>query len=277
MIFTYKLWEKFCKTLNERGLNSVTAKYVLDNNLNEKYVVLKHDVETKVKNALKLAQIEANYGHYGSYYVQAYLLENKENLDMLNKIKELGHEVSYHYDVMDFAKGDLDLAIKEFEKNKTVFEENNFYLSTLCQHGNPVMERVGYTSNRDFFRSQRVKSLYPNMCDIMVNFKEKADTEYTYFSDAGHRFNLIFDPINNDVIKSDDKNLPIDDMDEIIGYIEKENCIVSMHPHRWEKNAISYCFKGWIFKIIKAVAKLLMKVPFIKRIMSKYYYLAKKI
>ena len=118
MIFTYKLWEKFCKTLNERGLNSVTAKYVLDNNSNEKYVVLKHDVETKVKNALKLAQIEANYGHCGSYYVQAYLLENKENLDMLNKIKELGHEVSYHYDVMDFAKGDLDLAIKEFERNE---------------------------------------------------------------------------------------------------------------------------------------------------------------
>ena len=277
MIFVYKVWENFCKSLSDCGFYSITARDVLEGKGKDKYFILKHDVETNVARALEIAKIEAKFGHHGSYYVQAYLLENKENVNMLKEIQGLGHEVSYHFDVMDSTKGNLDLAIEEFEKNKALFENNGFVLSTLCQHGNPVVERVGYTSNRDFFRSERVQVLYPSLCDIMVDFKDKANTDYIYFSDAGRRFNIIFDPINNDVIKSDDKNIPINTMEEIIDYVKKQNCIISIHPHRWEKNAASYLIKQWIFKIVKATAKVLMKVPFIKKIMSKYYYLAKKI
>lgn len=277
MIFVYKVWDNFCKTLSDCGFHSITAKDALEGKGQDRYFVLKHDVETNVAKALKIAKIEANYGHRGSYYVQAYLLENKENVNMLKEIQGLGHEVSYHFDVMDSTKGNLDLAIEEFETNKIIFENNGFALSTLCQHGNPVVDRVGYTSNRDFFRSEKVQIIYPSLCDIMVDFKEKANTDYSYFSDAGRRFSLIFDPINNDVIKSDDKNVPINNMGEIIDHIKKDNCFISIHPHRWEKNAVTYFLKKWIFKLVKATAKLLMKISFIKKIMSRYYYLAKKI
>ena len=169
MIFTYQHWDDFCRELAERDVRSIPTMEIQASSTN--YVVLKHDVETNVPKAYRLATIEHKYGHRGSYYVQAYLLHDAANIRLLQEMQQMGHEISYHYDVMDSCKGDLDKAIKEFADNKQLFEKNGFVISTVCQHGNPVVERVGYTSNRDFFRSERVRALYPNITDVMVNLK----------------------------------------------------------------------------------------------------------
>lgn len=275
MIFVYKKWEDFLKNLSEKGIHSVPAREVCTL---EEFLVLKHDVETDVERAYELAKLEQKYKHRGTYYVQAYLLDNAENIKLLRNMQEMGHEISYHYDVMDSCKGDINKAIAEFEVNKNKFEDNGFELVTLCQHGNPVVERIGYTSNRDFFRNERVKALYPKLSDIMVNFKEMYQTEYIYFSDAGRKFKMIYDPLYNDVVNSDDKNVSYNDLDEVLSEILKcDNVILSTHPHRWTNSAVLYVVKAAIFKVVKFSAKLLIKIPFIKRFMSKFYYIAKKI
>lgn len=276
MIFVYKKWDAFCKRLADKGIKSIPAREV--NEDLSRYLVLKHDVETNVAKALIMARIEQKYGHRGSYYVQAYLMNDEKNIEMLSEMQKMGHEISYHYDVMDSCKGDLDKAIAEFDSNAELFEKNGFRLKTLCQHGNPVVERVGYTSNRDFFRKERVQRLYPEFSDIMVDFESKYKTEYLYFSDAGRHFQLIFDPINNDIINSDDKNVLYEDLNRLFGALSNEQGnIISTHPHRWTNSALVYSVKAVAFKVIKATAKLLVKIPFMKKIMSRYYYLAKKI
>lgn len=276
MIFTYSKWEHFCEKLAEKGFQSLPAKDI--DGENPKYIVLKHDVETDVAKALKMAAIEQKHGHRGSYYVQAYLLNDEKNVVMLKKMQKMGHEISYHYDVMDSCKGDLEKAIIEFDGNVSLFESKGFKLKTLCQHGNPIVERVGYTSNRDFFRNEEIQKIYSDMSDIMVNYKSKYGIDYLYFSDAGRHFQLIYDPINNDVINSDDKNVLYNDIEELFEALSKDGGnIVSTHPHRWTNSALSYILKASIFNIIKKIAKLLTKIPLFKRIMSKYYYLAKKI
>lgn len=276
MMFLFKYWEDFCRKLSNNGVKSISACEVKADM--KKYLVLKHDVETNVPNAYKIAQIEKKYGHRGSYYVQAYLLENEENVKLLKQMQEMGHEISYHYDVMDSCKGDLESAIKEFEKNRDMFENDGFHIVTVCQHGNPVVERKGYHSNRDFFRSEKVRNIYPDVTDIMVNFKEQVPTDHLYFSDAGRRFNLIYDPINNDIENSDDKNIPFDNLQQLFeGLSDKKGNIISIHPHRWMNSAVKYIIKNAIFKVLKTTAKLLQKIPVFNRIMSRYYYLAKKI
>ncbi len=276
MIFVYKNWENFCEKLQEKGIISIPACEV--NSDSYSYLVLKHDVETDVSHAYEIAKIENSFGHRGSYYVQAYLLEDSKNVELLQKMQQMGHEISYHYDVMDSCKGNLEAAIEEFEKNRHMFEDNGFPIITVCQHGNPVVERVGYTSNRDFFRSSRVCDLYPNISDIMVNYKEQIPTEYLYFSDAGRMFKQIYDPINNDIVNSDDKNIPFANLDALMNALCTDGGnIISMHPHRWTKSAKLYVIKNWIFKAVKTAAKILMKIPVFKKIMSKYYYFAKKI
>ncbi|MBO7309825.1 MAG: hypothetical protein J6U86_00345 [Clostridia bacterium] len=275
MVFVYTEWERFCKSLADNNIHSIPAMSV--NKSTEKYLVLKHDVETDVSKALVLARIENKYGHKGSFYVQAYLLDNERNVSMLREIQEMGHEVSYHHDVMDSCGGDLELAAKEFEKNRNKFADNGFDIITVCQHGNPIINRIGYTSNRDFFRSDSVRQQYPFISDIMVNFKELRQTEYAYYSDAGHHFKLIYDPLNNDIVDSDDKNIPYKGLDALFEVLSDGNCIISTHPHRWMKSRVLYVLRVAFFKIVKKTVKLVSKIPFIKKILSRYYYLAKKI
>lgn len=206
------------------------------------------------------------------------MLDDSKTVELLKQIQKLGHEVSYHYDVMDSNHGNIDAAIKEFLGNVKRFEEHGFPVVTVCQHGNPVVERIGYTSNRDFFRNEKVQLLFPDIADIMVDFKKKYATDYDYYSDAGRRFNLIFDPINNDVVNSDDKNIPYEDLDHLLQAIDcNAKAIINTHPHRWTNSAISYVIKEKTFLVVKRCAKLAMKVPVFKKIMNRYYYLAKKI
>lgn len=274
MVFIYSAWDRFCAELKDEGIVSIPAREVTAEM--DSFFVLKHDIENTVPKAFKLAEIEHKYGHRGTYYAHAYLLDDPQNVEFLQKMQTMGHEISYHYDVMDSNQGDLGGAIKEFEENRQRFEKLGFPIITVCQHGNPVVERVGYTSNRDLFRSPRVQALYPQIADIMVDYKEKYHTDYTYFSDAGRKFKLIFDPINNDIVNSDDKNIPYEDLDALLKALPSK-AIISTHPHRWTDSAASYIVKEKVFKLIKGTAKLAMKVPGVKKIMSRYYYLAKKI
>ena len=276
MIFIYSKWKKFCQELNKKNIISIPACEVQSSL--DKYLVLKHDVETKVSHAYKLARIEHLNGHCGSYYVQAYLLDNQKNVRLLKEMQAMGHEISYHYDVMDSNKGDIEKALVEFEGNLDKFRSNGFDIKTVCQHGNPIVERKGYNSNRDFFRDYSVNEKYQDISDIMVNFKEKKGTEYLYFSDAGRKFKLIYDPINNDIVDSSDKDKVVKNLDELTTIVCQDGrYIVSIHPHRWTNSRILYLLKSGTFKMIRVVAKLLIKVPFMKKIFSKYYYLANNI
>lgn len=275
-MFLYKEWECFCNILSQEGFHSIPASCVTKEI--KGYLVLKHDVETDVSSAYHIAEIEQKYGHRGSYYVQAYLLKEPKNVERLQKMQYMGHEISYHYDVMDSCYGDMELAIKEFEANRKMFESNGFPVVTVCQHGNPVVERKGYHSNRDFFRNPKVRDIYPEISDIMVNYPEKHGTKYQYFSDAGRVFRKIYDPFNNDIVPSDSKNIPYRNLKELQSVLQKTGGnIVSIHPHRWESSAAVFFLRNVIFKIMKATAKVLVRIPLLKKTMSRFYYLAKKI
>lgn len=276
MNFVFKNWRKFCTALREVGFQSVSADRIESSMT--KYIVLKHDVETDVKRAYDIACIEHETGHCGSYYVQAYLLKQENNVNLLKKMQDMGHEISYHYDVMDSCKGNIDQAIEEFEKNRILFENYGFPIKTVCQHGNPIVERVGYASNRDFFRSERVQKIYPDISDIMVNYQRDYMTDYQYFSDAGRLFKYIYDPLNNDIEDTSKKDVVYSDFDELLRSLNPENrYMISIHPHRWTKSSFLYMVKTCLFRSIRFGAKLAIKVPFMKKIMNKYYYLAKKI
>jgi hypothetical protein len=203
----------------------------------------------------------------------------EKNMPFIHAIAKLGHEVSYHYDVMDSNKGNIEKAIIEFEENKKLFEENGFEIKTVCQHGNPIVERVGYSSNRDFFRNEKVQRIYPKIADIMVDFPEKAETDYMYVSGAGMGFKIIFDPINNDIKPSSEKDVLLKDLNELLENIEttKRSVFISTHPHRWTRTIIQGLIKRIVFKTVRFVAKALCKIPFMHKLMSKYYYLAKKL
>lgn len=277
MLFIYKYWEDFCKKLSESGIHSIPAREVNENS--SIYLIFKHDVETNIRKAYDLSVIEYKYGHRGSYYVQAYLLKDKKNIELLHKISELGHEVSYHYDVMDSQKGNINKACIEFENNLKLFEQNGFNINTVCQHGNPIINRIGYTSNRDFFRNTDIQKRFAGISDIMVNYKNEYKTDYCYYSDAGRKFKFIYDPINNDIVDSENKNVTYDTLDEllVLAIDKHHNIIISIHPHRWTRSRILNFTQNALFYILRNLSRLLKRNKFFMSFFSKYYFLAKKI
>ncbi len=277
-MFYYKKWDSFCRNLKELGCLLCTGEESLREDCSRRFVVLKHDIEDSVPNAHKLAGIEHKYGIRGSYYVQAYLLENENNVRLLQEMQSWGHEISYHYDVLDANAGDYAAAEKDFDKYLKVFYSFGFRFKTICQHGNPVKKRVGYTSNRDFFRNQEILSKYPDFVDMVVNYSQNVKCSYKYISDAGYSWNLITEPETND-LHPGVKNVRIGNFDKLFSLIKNTDCsyVVSTHPHRWRKSALGIYCKIVVFRCARTTVMILRKVPFVESILNKFYFLAKKI
>lgn len=276
-MFYYQNWDNFCSSIEKISIAKISACDVSTNESPKQFIVFKHDVETNPQKALELAKIENKYGIKGSYYVQAYLLNSPVHVKILQAIKQLGHEVSYHYDVLDANDGDFEKANKEFQSNLKKFNALGFEIKTICQHGNPVKNRSGYTSNRDFFRNKEIAEQYKRILDIVVNFKIETRTDYLYISDAGYSWKIISDPENNDRIKGN-PDIKLNGFKEIINEIEKgKSIILSTHPHRWKKSKIGIYLKIKLFKTVRSTVNLLSTIPFVKNILSHFYFLAKKI
>lgn len=277
-MFFYKNWDNFCKCIISNKLLTCTAEQAITRPSDKRFIVLKHDVESSVSKAYKLASIEHKYGICGSFYVQAYLMNDSDNIRMLKEMQSWGHEISYHYDVLDANAGDFEKAESDFLKFMNVFYANGFNFKTICQHGNPVKNRVGYTSNRDFFRNPEIRRHFHSLVDVVVNFSQYIQQEYKYISDAGYKWNIITEPETND-LHPDVKNIPIGDFRKLSKLLVEENIslIISTHPHRWARFSVSIYLRIVFFRMIRTVVMAMREIPVIEKLLNKFYYLAKKI
>lgn len=69
------------------------------------------------------------------------------------------------------------------------------------------MNRVGWSSNKDFFRNEQISRKYNNIFDIVVQGAHTLKGKYKYISDAGYGFKLISDIENNDLHKPNDRKI----------------------------------------------------------------------
>ena len=277
-MFVYREWENFCSKIHNLNFNCITAFDALEvSKSSMHYAIIKHDVETNIEKALQLAIIENKYQINSTYYVQSYLIESEKNIKLLKRISELGHEVTFHYDVLDSNNGNYKLAELEFDKILSKFESLGMKVKTVCPHGNPVKERHGWSSNKDFFRNKKLNKKYAEIADIVVNPEKFINKEMIYISDAGYGWKKISNISSNDKDQSIDEK--IDGLDNIISLIKEgsKTVIISAHPHRWRRFAFFAFINKNIFFILRYITKKLIKINILNKIISKFYYLAKKI
>ncbi|MDG1142484.1 MAG: hypothetical protein P8N24_04590, partial [Hellea sp.] len=79
-------------------------------NLNSGTCILRHDIDVNVNFALKMAQLEYDLGIRSTYFLMFrspfYNLSSRYSQDCVEKIIDLGHEISLHYDLgYDSLKG----------------------------------------------------------------------------------------------------------------------------------------------------------------------------
>lgn len=144
MDFTLKKYEKLLNALKPAGYTFQTMTDFFQHPL-QKSIILRHDVDARKLHSLKFAQIQKEMGIKGTYYFR--MVSKSYDETVIREIEAMGHEIGYHYEDMDFAKGDLQMAIQLFEKHLKKLRKVAD-VKTVCMHGSPLSRY----DNRDLWK-----------------------------------------------------------------------------------------------------------------------------
>lgn len=153
--FTYKKYVEIVKAISKTNFKIITiSDYILNPSLPEKFIIIRHDIDLDPYVQLKFAELEYSYGIKSSFYFR--YIEKVYKEEIVNKIKTLGHEVGYHYEVFTKAKGDPIKAIELFREELQSFI-NNWGSKTVCPHGG------SFVDNTDGYSLKNMITLLPKL------------------------------------------------------------------------------------------------------------------
>ena len=251
--FTLEKYKSLCEAISNSTYTTITFKqYLSQQNLPNKCIVLRHDVDRKIDNALKMADIEYEYGIVSTYYCRK--TESVFKPNYFQKIASMGHEIGYHYETLDKAKGNMIEAIRIFEQELNAFREF-IDVKTVCMHGNPLTPWI----NLDIWKRYKLK-------DYGIIGEPYLSIDYhkvLYLSDTGRTWadrNIRV----KDVIRTEDylankplMNANISTTDDLIDLIKNENSaqiFILIHPNRWHGTLIGWA-KELLLQNIKNIGK----------------------
>jgi hypothetical protein len=246
MDFTLTKYEELCKVIGDTDYIPMSVCTYMQTH-SKRCVILRHDVDRKPEQALKMAQVEKDLGIASTYYFRTIPQVFKPNI--IKVINDLGHEIGYHYEVLNKAKGDFDKAIKLFEDELKDFRKI-CDVKTICMHGNPLSR----WDNRDLWEKYDFK-------DFGILGEPYMSVDYTkvlYLTDTGRKWNSrvrVKDVVNTNSSLSFKEIKMTDDIINVIreGYID-QICILA-HPNRW-----SDTYSMWLAQLISQNIKNVAKV-----------------
>lgn len=243
--FTLHKYKELCQAMLDYEI--LTFKdYLVRERLPDRYMILRHDVDRKPENALIMAKIENEFGIHASYYFRMGRRTFKP--EIIKKIAEKGHEIGYHYEALDKAKGDYEKAIRIFEEELEVFRKE-YDVKTICMHGNPLTK----WDNRDLWKKYDFKH-YGVLGEAYLSLHDNIP----YFTDTGRTWGYkykIKDRFQNEM----SSNLKVNTTDELIQLIRSGNggnIYLLVHPNRWGKKPLEWLSN----RVFDLAANIVMKL-----------------
>jgi len=245
--FTFAKYKRFCEAMINSNYKILTVKEYLTSSKPDKCIILRHDVDLKPDRSLKAAEIENEFGIRSTYYFR--MTDEVFQPEIIKRIAELGHEIGYHYEVLDKAKGDFAKAIEIFKRELDELRKL-CDIKTICMHGNSRTE----WDNRDLWRIYDFREFgIIGEAYLSVDF-----SKIVYFSDTARTWNPKYKVKD---IPMNPANPIIDKTDELIKLIKTKefSCIyILMHPDDWCDE-----FGKWLSNLIirkfKNVGKSILK------------------
>lgn len=276
--FSFAKYQELCETISKSDYVPLTVERYLSLKVKpELFIIIRHDVDSQPDYALKMAKRENELGIASSYYFRH--IEGIFLPELINEIADLGHEIGYHYEVLDKARGNHAQAIKIFGKELNEFRR--FYdVKTIAQHGSPLIGSLAaisisgmYAIVKSLIRHEAVFTDWTSR-DLWAkyNFKDfgiigeaylSIDfNEILYLSDTGRSWDSTKYKIKDFV---DDSNslhsqIKVKHTDDIIKLIKEENinmCLL-VHANQW-KEKIAEWLKWLMLQQIRNVGKLGLK------------------
>lgn len=124
MKFTYKSISKMVQLLKE---HRYTFCGYSDYKLYSRNIIMRHDVDNDLEKALRLAEMEADWGIASTYFVLTtsnfYNIWSKKNKEILKSICSMGHQVGLHFDETQYAERGEMWMEKAIEKEIALLEQ----------------------------------------------------------------------------------------------------------------------------------------------------------
>lgn len=227
--FTTAAYESLLDAAAEAGYEFLTvADYLRADRADrpDRYLILRHDVDRKVQNAVKMARIEADRGVRATYYVRTSTFDP----EFVRLLETLGHEVGYHYEDFVRTDGDLEAAHERFARNLSTFRRY-CEVETVCMHGNPLSphdNRVMWTADDapDFAEYDLLGEAYLSMDFVDV----------TYFSDTGRTWLDGPLKIKDYTVGASEKSVSAARTADLTALLQgtafDRGCLL-VHPERW--------------------------------------------
>lgn len=238
--FTVKTYKELLDVLISAGYEFQTFReFLLEPS--DRVVILRHDVDKKPGNSLRFAEIEHEMGLKASYFFR--VVPESLHEDKLLAIRKLGHEIGYHYEDMDPAKGDPGKAIKSFEDNLQKLRKLA-PIDTICMHGSPLSKY----DNKDLWQ-------HYDYHEYGIIGEPYFDLDYGkifYITDTGRKWN------NRDASIRDKVNSPFEiEVKSTQHFIElikagqmPEKMMINTHPQRWNDDWVP-----WVVELVSQTVK----------------------
>ena len=227
--FTLNKYQELCQVILKNYKIFTVFDYLTqkpDGNI----AVVRHDIDRKIMNSLYMAQREHAMGIHSSYYFR-YPYTFKP--DIIKKIRDLGHEIGYHYEVLSKAKGDYKKAITLFQSELQAFRKI-CPIDTICMHGSPLSKY----NNRDLWNVYDYQS-YGISGEAFLSFEQK-NTDIHYLTDTGRTWSgkhTLRDVIKTESAEVDPVSLEsTDDLMQWLGQGTRKKLYLTVHPERWSSN-----------------------------------------
>jgi len=218
--FTLKKYQRLCETIIESGYTPLRVRDYLAKG-GDSLVIMRHDVDRKPQNALKMALMERECGIRSTYYFRT----TREVFipDIIKEIAALDHEIGYHYEVLDKAKGNTEKAIEIFRKELEEFRRI-CKVDTICMHGNPLSP----WSNKALWEEYDFKDF-----DIIGEPYLSIDySQILYLSDTGRTWNGKYS-VKDVIGREPAKYKTTEDVVYALKTREISNACLVVHPNRW--------------------------------------------
>ena len=270
--FTLTAYRELLLSIIQSGYSFYTFEEWCKGQAMGRYVILRHDVDSKAGNSLTIAGIEAEMGIQATYYFR--IVRGSNQPETIRAIAGLGHEIGYHYEDLSLCHGDPVKAFEHFNLQLAYFRK--FYpVCTICMHGSPASK----WDNRDLWKNKNYKDL-GIIGEPYLDFLNLPDS--TYFTDTarmwdGEKYNIrdkqqvIPVPcsvINEPVLHKPGKNESVEKrihstFDLIEWFAEKpvQNIImITTHPQRWTDNVAVRFLDKWKQDIKNQIKKGLIRI-----------------
>lgn len=226
--FTFKEYNKFLDYLSDYDI--YTVKSYIEFQPKKEFIILRHDVDRSIINAIKMADLEYKKNIKSSYYFR---FPYTFDVEIISKLENMGHEVGYHYETLSKCNGDHEKAIDLFQNELEVFNKH-FKIKTVSMHGSPLSKY----NNLDLWNEYNIKK-YGLLGDAV---NDVLGDEIFYITDTGRNWNNS----NNirDIGNYKSINIKQKSIIHLVNYLrnnEISKIYFNIHPERW-----GYNYSNWI-------------------------------